>query len=78
MKISYDEGEDYLYIGLSDKEATEWHDIDSVVIHLDYWGDICGMEWNENASEKVDLSRLDVEGIPKEPRRGDATEGSLF
>ncbi len=70
MKISYDEDSDSLYIRLTDKEPDDSFDMDGVIVHLDYWGDICGMEWYENASEHVDLALLDVRGLPKNPGRG--------
>ncbi len=70
MKIIYDEDADALYIRLTDKETDESFDVgDGVILHMDYWGGICGMEW-ENASEEVDLSRLDVSGLPQEPGSG--------
>ncbi len=64
MKISYHKDTDSLYIHLSDVLTAESEEVaDDTVLHFDEDGNVTGMEIYGEASEKVDLSMVDVVGL---------------
>lgn len=76
IRISYDEASDSLRVSVNNKKVEESLDIaGGTWLHTDYCINLCAIEWSENASQQVDLSRLDLEGMPIEPgRSGPAKE----
>lgn len=69
MKLSYYPETDTLYIDFKDEPGADTREVaQDVVIDLNAGGGIVGVEI-EHASEKVDLSRLETEGLTLEPAR---------
>ncbi|HFQ95602.1 MAG TPA: DUF2283 domain-containing protein [Anaerolineae bacterium] len=64
MVIEYDADTDMLYIQLNEGVSVESEEIaPGVVIDLDEQGSIIGIEI-EDASERFNLSRLELKGLP--------------
>ncbi len=64
MKFRYYPDTDHLYIELSATPGAEADEVaPGVVIDYDALGQIVGIDV-EDASKRVDLSRLDAEGLP--------------
>ena len=63
MKIYYYKNTDSLYLDLSDKPSVESQEVSpGVVLDYDDAGQVCGIDF-DYASQKYDLSRLELEGI---------------
>lgn len=70
MKLSYHSDTDSLYIHLSETAGTEVVEIaDGVVGDIDEHGNLVGIDIEARASEMVDLSRLDLDGVSLESLR---------
>ena len=70
MRFSYDKQNDSLYLHFSERAgATVMEVSDGVVLDLDDSGSVVGLDI-EHASRKVDLSTLDIVGLPT-ARSGD-------
>ena len=64
MKLTYDPATDSLYIDLSSRTSTESVEAaNGVVIDLDGQGSVVGIDI-DHASEKVDLSFVEVDSLP--------------
>lgn len=64
MRLSYHAETDSLYIHLTEKAGVDVVEIsDNVVVDVDERGVPVGIDIDANASNVVDLSRLDVEGL---------------
>ena len=64
MRLSYYSDSDSLYIDLSPKTGTETREVvPGVVLDLDAEGQLVGIDI-DRASQLVDLSRLEAEGLP--------------
>ena len=64
MKFHYYPETDSLYIDLSTKSSTESREVtDGVVLDFDAEGKLVGIDI-DNASQVVDLSRLEAESLP--------------
>ena len=67
MKLNYYPETDSLYIHLSDKPGADVVEIsEHVVVDVDEKGIPVGIDIDANASEIVDLSRLDLSGVTLE------------
>ena len=63
MRTHYYADTDSLYIDLSDKPSVESQEVlPGVVLDYDEAGQVCGIDL-DYASQKYDLSRLELEGI---------------
>lgn len=64
MRISYHKDTDSLYIHLSDAPTDESEEVaEDTVLHLDEDGNVTGIEIYSEASERIDLSKLEVSGL---------------
>lgn len=64
MKISYHGDTDSLYLHLNGVSTAESEEVaDGTVIHYGEDGEITGVEFYADASQKVDLSDVEVKGI---------------
>lgn len=67
MKISYHTDTNALYIHLSDAPTAESEEVaEDTVLHFDETGNVTGMEVYGGASEKADLSTLDIVGLERQ------------
>ena len=68
MRIDYYAETDSLYIDLADKVGSDSREVaPGVALDFDESGRLVGIDI-DHASEVVDLSRLDVEGVPIKTR----------
>ena len=68
MRIDYYAETDSLYIDLADKVGSDSREVaPGVALDFDESGRLVGIDI-DHASEVVDLSRLDVEGVPVKTR----------
>lgn len=66
MKLNYHAQTDSLYIELSDRPSSESREISSgVVLDYDAGGELVGIDI-DNATNKVELERLILSGLPGE------------
>ena len=66
MRLRYYPETDSLYIDLSEKPSVDSIEVaEGVVVDLDEEGNIVGIDI-DNASRKVNLSRLKIESLPAE------------
>lgn len=64
MRLSYHQDTDSLYIHLTEKPGADVVEVsDGVVVDVDENGTPVGIDIDANASEIVDLSKLEVEGL---------------
>lgn len=64
MKISYHDDTDSLYVHLNGAPTAESEEVaDGTVIHFGEDGEITGIEVYADASEKVDLSSVELRGL---------------
>lgn len=64
MKISYHDDTDSLYVHLNGAPTVESEEVaDGTVIHFGEDGEITGIEVYADASEKVDLSSVELRGL---------------
>lgn len=64
MKFLYDADTDSLYIDLSDRSGVDSREVASgVIVDLDAEGRVVGIDI-QNASQVVDLSRLESDSLP--------------
>ena len=69
MRLHYYPATDSLYIDLSEKVASDSHEIaDGVVADFDDRGNIVGLDI-QHASEKLDLTRIETIALPPLRRR---------
>jgi uncharacterized protein YuzE len=75
VKFIYDANTDALYIDLKAGRVEESEEVaPGFVLDLDASGSVLGIDIDSEASKKVDLSRLETDGLligltPTEPRR---------
>jgi len=63
MKVQYFEDTDTLYIEFQGREISETRDLDeNTLLDLDSDGNVCAITF-EHASQRTDISRLQVEGM---------------
>lgn len=63
MKVQYFEDTDTLYIEFQAREISETRDLDeNTLLELDSDGNVCAITF-EHASQRTDISHLQVEGI---------------
>lgn len=63
MKVQYFEDTDTLYIEFQGREISETRDLDeNTLLDLDSDGNVCAITF-EQASQRTDISHLQVEGI---------------
>jgi len=63
MKVQYFEDTDTLYIEFQGRDISETRDLDeNTLLELDSDGNVCGITF-EHASQRTDISHLQVEGI---------------
>jgi uncharacterized protein YuzE len=63
MKVQYFEDTDTLYIEFRDREISETRDLDeNILLDLDSEGNVCAITF-EHASQRTDISHLQVDGI---------------
>jgi len=63
MKVQYFEDTDTLYIEFQGREISETRDLDeNTLLDLDSDGNVCAITF-EHASQRTDMSHLQVEGI---------------
>ncbi|HKK18243.1 MAG TPA: DUF2283 domain-containing protein [Opitutales bacterium] len=63
MKVQYFEDTDTLYIEFQGREISETRDLDeNTLLDLDSDGNVCAITF-EHASQRTDISHLQVEGI---------------
>lgn len=64
MNLNYHSDTDSLYIDLSEQASAESHEIsEGVVLDYDAKGNLVGIDI-DNASQKVDLRKLTLSGLP--------------
>jgi uncharacterized protein YuzE len=64
MKLHYYPETDSLYIDLSARPSADSREVaDGIVVDLDEGGDIVGIDI-QRASERLDLSTLEIESLP--------------
>ncbi len=69
MRLSYHRDTDSLYIDLSEQTSVESREVsDGVVLDYDATGNLVGIDI-DNASEKVAMQRLVINGLPGEMDR---------
>ena len=62
MKVQYFEDTDTLYIEFQSQQIAQTRDLDeNTLLDLDADGNVCAITF-EHASQRVDISRLQVEG----------------
>ena len=67
MKISYHEDTDSLYVCFSLEPTEESEEVGpDTVLHFDADGEVTGIEFYAESSEKVDVSRIQVAGLEVE------------
>ena len=65
MRVNYDAETDSLYVDLSDRTSVDSREIaPGVVADFDEHGELVGLDI-DHASQLVDLSRFDVQGVPR-------------
>jgi uncharacterized protein YuzE len=75
MELIYDTDTDALYIDLKEERVEESEEVASgFVLDLDAERNVLGIDIDSEASKKVDLSRLETDGLllglaPAEPRQ---------
>ncbi|HZY65843.1 MAG: DUF2283 domain-containing protein [Actinomycetota bacterium] len=75
MKLIYDTDTDALYIDLREGRVEESEEVaPGFILDLDAEGNVLGIDIDSEASKKVDLSRLETDGLllgltPAEPRK---------
>ncbi len=75
MRLSYHLDTDSLYIHLTEKPGADVVEIsDGVAVDVDENGVPVGIDIDTNASKIVDLSRLEVEGLPVSVTREERRE----
>ena len=63
MKVQYFEDTDTLYIEFQSQQIAQTRDLDeNTLLDLDADGNVCAITF-EHASQRADISRLQVEGI---------------
>ena len=63
MKVQYFEDTDTLYIEFQSQQIAQTRDLDeNTLLDLDTDGNVCAITF-EHASQRADISRLQVEGI---------------
>ena len=63
MKVQYFEDTDTLYIEFQSQQVAQTRDLDeNTLLDLDADGNVCAITF-EHASQRADISRLQVEGI---------------
>ena len=63
MKVQYFEDTDTLYIEFKSQQIAQTRDLDeNTLLDLDADGNVCAITF-EHASQRADISRLQVEGI---------------
>ena len=63
MKVQYFEDTDTLYIEFQSQQIAQTRDLDeNTLLDLDAYGNVCAITF-EHASQRADISRLQVEGI---------------
>ena len=63
MKVQYFEDTDTLYIEFQSQQIAQTRDLDeNTLLDLDANGNVCAITF-EHASQRADISRLQVEGI---------------
>ena len=64
MKLIYDADTDALYVDLKEGVVEESEEVaPGFVLDFDAEGNVLGMDLDSEASKKVDLSRLETEGL---------------
>ncbi len=78
MELHYFPDTDSLYIGFNEKESYEGEEVEpGFVFHFDADGSIVSIDIDSNASKLVDLSRIELIGMPS-ITTPDATSNSVF
>lgn len=68
MKLIYDADTDALYVDLKEGVVEESEEVaPGFVLDFDAEGNVLGMDLDSEASKKVDLSRLETEGVTDQP-----------
>lgn len=64
MKISYHKDTNSLYVHLNDRPTAESEEVvPNTMLHFDEDGNVTGLEVYSEASEKVDLSGVEIAGL---------------